>query len=217
MLDELPYAIADRHASPARARRRRPARRARGAALAPDRRRVRAAVRGVHRRRDGAAARRAVRPAADGSELYPRHDVGARGARAHPARPRARSGHADRRHDRVGQHRHGGRSHAPRRPELRAEAVGGRHAARDPRARGGRGARGEAARSQAAARARGRAADSARPAADERAADRAGSISPSRGSPPTASAATASTRWRLPAASASRSPTSRARVCRRRC
>ena len=127
---------------------------------------------------------------------YARHDVGPRRPRADSARPRPRSGAADRRHDRVGQHRHGRRGDAPRRQELRPEAVGGRHAARDPRARDRRGAGRAAARSAAAARARGRAADSARPAPDRRAAGRRHRSRASRGSRPTASAATVSTRWR---------------------
>ena len=54
----------------ARARRRRPARRARGASLAAHRRRLRTAVRQLDRRRHGAAARRGIRPAADGSQLH---------------------------------------------------------------------------------------------------------------------------------------------------
>ena len=72
-------------------------------------------------------------------------------------------------------------------------------------------------RSEAATRARGRPPDPARAAADERAADRRDRSRRLRGSPPTASAATASTRWGFRPASASRSPTSRARACRRRC
>ena len=72
----------------------------------------------------GAAARAAVRSAADGSELYPRHDVGPRGARAHSARPRPRPGAADRRHDRLGQRRHGGRSDAPRRARASCRSRG---------------------------------------------------------------------------------------------
>ena len=60
---------------------------------------------------------------------------------------------------------------APRREELRPEAVGGRHAARDPGARDRRSARARR-RDHAAARARGRAADPARAAADGGAAGR---------------------------------------------
>ena len=65
-----------------------------------------------------------VRSAADGSELYPRHDVGARRARADPARARPRPGDADRRHDRLGQHRHRRRGDAPRRARASCRSRG---------------------------------------------------------------------------------------------
>ena len=160
---------------------------------------------------------RAVRPAADGPELLARHHLGARRARADLPGARPRSGAADRGDDRLGEHRHRGRSHAPRRPELRAEAVGGRHAARDPAAGDRRGARRAPPRSSPAARARGCAADSARTAADRGAARR-------RHRSRRRLAAEQRRRRRLlrhadvrPARSGSRLPTSPARACPPRC
>ena len=127
------HAIADRPDPGARARRRRSARRPRGAALAADRRGLRAASSSARPTRcwSGCATEpfdlllmdlnysRDTTSGREGLELIPQ-------VRAH------RRVAADRRDDRVGQHRHRGRGDAPRRQELRAEAVGGRHAARDP-------------------------------------------------------------------------------------
>ena len=105
-----------------------------------------------------------------------------------------RSGAADCRDDRLGQHRHRGRRHAPRRAQLRAEAVGGRHPPRDPAAGDRRGAGRAPPRSSPAARARRRADDSAWTPADRASRASAASISPSPGSRCRTSAATASTR-----------------------
>ena len=124
-----------------RARRRRSARRPRGAALAarPARGTSRSSSARPTRSSSGCARRpfdlllmdlnytRDTTSGREGLELIPRvraHDPGA----------------ADRRHDRLGQHRHGRRSDAARRQELRAEAVGRRDAARDRAARDRRGA-----------------------------------------------------------------------------
>ena len=83
-------------------------------------------------------------------------------------RPRA----ADRRHDRLGIGRHRGRGDAPRRAQLRPEALGQRSARRDPADRGRGRARAAAAGRDRTPRARRGAAHSAQAAARQHAAAR---------------------------------------------
>ena len=72
-----------------------------------------------------------LRPRADGSQLRARHDVRPRGSRPAQGDSRTRSAPAGHRHDRLGQHRHGRRSHAAGRPHVRAQTVGQPLAHRD--------------------------------------------------------------------------------------
>ena len=147
------------------------------------------------RRRAGGAPCRAVRSAADGSQLHRRHDVGPRRASTCSPAPGARRLAAGGRHDRLGLGRSRGRGDAARRARLRAEAVGQRArcvATLRSEIEAGR-ANAVERRSTNGASSTRRAASSAsccpRPCRRSTAAS-----SPSRGSRRPASAATASTR-----------------------
>ncbi len=124
---------------------------------------------------------------------------------------------ADRRDDRLGQHRHRRRGDAARGAQLRAEAVGRHDARRSRPARDRRRPGVAAARRAAGARAGRGAPDPARAAALVDAGRHGLRPSPRAGRPRRASAATATTSSASPTrASRCRLPTSSARACRRR-
>ena len=132
------------------------------------------------------------------------------------SRARHRPPAARRRHDRVGDHRYGGRGDAPRRTQLRPEAVEQRDAAGDPQSRSPTAAWHASRICGTNASSRTRAPSNGaccRPAA----ADRRSALPP-RGNRQAATAATATTRSpSTTTCSGCSSPTWRAKGCRQRC